>query len=134
MSKNQDTTRILGFPPESDSGMIRLKFKLELPGGKEKIFKFERTKDTEMGPIMDEIADRIGIECIYLRFKTSDGQTVRHYNTPRFLDMDDEEEIYVKSDQTGGCHDRVNDQFQNTTWRQVFRNQNQMDSGKDIVA
>ena len=121
MSNKQDTTKIMGFPPESDSGMIILKFKLELPGGKEKIFKFERTKDTEMGPIMDEISDRIGIECKYLRFKTSDGQTVRHYNTPRFLDMDDVEEIEVKMEQAGGCHDRLNDQIRNRNWRQDFQ-------------
>lgn len=65
---------------------------------------FKVKKSTEMRKIFDAYAQRLGVNARNLRFSL-DGERIKDTDTPKMLELNDEDQIDVYLDQVGGMDD-----------------------------
>ncbi|CAB9513061.1 Small ubiquitin-related modifier 1 [Seminavis robusta] len=68
--------------------------------GEETFFKIK--KSTKMQKVFDTYAQRKGVQASSLRFLL-DGERIEPNQTPKMLELDDQDQIDCMLEQTGGC-------------------------------
>jgi small ubiquitin-related modifier len=86
-----------GEAPAQVDGPITIKVRDQ--AGEVMFFKVKKT--TEMRKIFDAYAQRLGVNSRNLRF-TLDGERIKDADTPKMLELSDEDQIDVYLDQVGG--------------------------------
>mmetsp|Transcript_19020 Transcript_19020/g.30687 ORF Transcript_19020/g.30687 Transcript_19020/m.30687 type:complete len:91 (-) Transcript_19020:1329-1601(-) len=67
--------------------------------GEETYFKIKKT--TKLGKVFETYAHRRGVQSTSLRFLL-DGERIEHDQTPKELDLEDQDQIDVMLEQSGG--------------------------------
>jgi small ubiquitin-related modifier len=82
---------------ESDANTVTLRVRDQ--GGDEMFFKVK--KETKMSKIMEAYATRKGVNATALRF-TVDGERIEKEDTPKMLELENDDQIDVLLEATGG--------------------------------
>ncbi|GMI58213.1 hypothetical protein ScalyP_jg6237 [Parmales sp. scaly parma] len=93
MSDNEDQKE----PKDEGSAPITIRVKDQT--GEETFFKIK--KSTKMSKVMETYAKRKGVDIASLRFLV-DGERVQGEDTPKTLELDDQDQIDCMLEQTGG--------------------------------
>jgi hypothetical protein len=91
---------------EEPKGDKQLTIVVKNQDGDEMFFKVKR--ETKMGKIFDAYAQRKGIASNSLKFML-DGERIQADNTPKMLELEDQDQIDVQIDQVGGGEDSEGD-------------------------
>ena len=86
-------------PAEEVNETITLKVRDQ--SGEEMFFKVKKT--TKLSKMMEAYAKRRGVPSNSLRFQL-DGERIRAEDTPKMLELEENDQIDVMLEATGGCH------------------------------
>lgn len=90
--------------PKASGGDAPITLKVRDQAGEVMFFKVK--KSTEMRKIFDAYAQRLGVNARNLKF-TLDGERLKDTDTPKMLELTDEDQIDVFLDQVGGSDQEI---------------------------
>mmetsp|Transcript_32900 Transcript_32900/g.48673 ORF Transcript_32900/g.48673 Transcript_32900/m.48673 type:complete len:94 (+) Transcript_32900:88-369(+) len=85
--------------PKSSEGSEPITIRVRDQTGEETFFKIRKT--TKMSKVFDTYAQRKGVQATSLRFMV-DGERIDDNQTPKTLELDDQDQIDCMLEQTGG--------------------------------
>uniref|UniRef100_A0A1B6F8I9 Small ubiquitin-related modifier n=1 Tax=Cuerna arida TaxID=1464854 RepID=A0A1B6F8I9_9HEMI len=86
--------------------------KLKVVGNENNEIHFRVKKTTQLMKLKKSYSDKVGVPVSSLRF-LFDGRRITDEDTPKSLEMEDEDVIEVFQEQTGGFRDFIDPNFEN---------------------